>query len=540
MRIGSILVASLTLFIATICPRPLSAQSSDPLTLITPDAVAMISVQPALIARSKSMQRLPLEVISAAGLEYVGIDPLKLERIDVISGIPIPGPGGFPIAVCITSSDPIDKAVLDRFLPGGPVKEKGVDLWSVPQTPDFALGLRNANQAIIGPKTQVLRLIKTTPGDGELRKLVSSLGNNSAMQFVIALEPLRELMVESAQMPQLQSIPDLVPNLTVVAQKARMVALRFEAGDTPSTAYIVEGLSPSDTVELATAMKGLIRLGMKMGLATLENETREQPGKTPAAALAYAKRMSAEIESRLDFQPEGSRLSLKIEGQSMMVAQTGVLVGLLLPAVQSSREAARRMQSSNNMKQILLAMHNFEATYKLLPNDLGPDRRKTKANLSWRVHLLPYIEEVALYNEFHMDEPWDSPHNIKLLERMPATYRDPQSTAMPGFTVYQMARGENMINNPTERIRFSAVTDGLSNAIALLITQDNAAVPWTKPDDIDPIQQRDAIATRLGRILVGMADGSVSSLNVSIPDDVWKNLIIINDGQVVDSKYFTD
>ncbi len=51
------------------------AQTSDALTLITPDSVAMISVQPALMAKSKSMQRLPLEVISAAGLEYIGIDP---------------------------------------------------------------------------------------------------------------------------------------------------------------------------------------------------------------------------------------------------------------------------------------------------------------------------------------------------------------------------------------------------------------------------------------------------------------------------------
>ncbi len=98
-------------------------------------------------------------------------------------------------------------------------------------------------------------------------------------------------MDESAQMQQHQSIPDLVSNLTVVAQKARMVALRFEAGEPPSTSYIVEGLSPSDTVELAKAVKSLIRLGMKMGLATLEQVECNVNLPDASGGVAYAKRM---------------------------------------------------------------------------------------------------------------------------------------------------------------------------------------------------------------------------------------------------------
>ena len=539
MKIGLSFLAVLVLWAAPVFHQALSAQTDDALTLITPDAVGMISVQPALIAKSKSLRRAPLEIITAAGLEFFGIDPLKLERIDVISGVPIPGPGGFPISVCVTHGEPINQELLSRFLPGGSASEKGVELWPIPQTPGFVLALRNPKQAIIGPKAVVLRLVKTTPGEGELRKLVASLGSGAAAQVVIALEPLRALLVESAQMPQLQSIPDLVPNLKVVAEKARMLAMRIEAGDTPSTTYMIEGTSPADTVELTKSVKSLIRLGMKAGLENLEREMPNLPGQTPMATLAYAKRMTTEIESRLNFEPDGNRLAVKLEGQTMVIAQTGVAVGLLLPAVQTSREAARRMSGANNIKQIMLAFHNYAATYNNFVNNLGPDKRNTQTNLSWRVHLLPYIEQGALYREFHLDEPWDSPHNIKLLERMPAVYREPRSNPPPGHTVYQMATGENMVHNPPKTLRFRDMTDGTSNTIAIFVVNDEAAVPWTQPGDLDPIADRDKIANNAGIYMVGMVDGSVQSLSAIIPSEALKLMVLINDGQEIDTKYLT-
>ncbi len=522
--------------IAFFQPR-LDAQTDDTLSLITPDALAMVSIRPAHIAQSKSMQRAPLEVITAAGLEYLGLDPLKIERLDLVTGIPIPGPGGFPIALSITHGEPIDKAVLDRFLPGGPTKEKGVDLWNIPETPEFVLGLKNDRQAIVGPKNQVLRLIKTSPGDGELRKLVSNLGTDAAFQIVVAVEPLRELLVESAQSPMLDTIPGLVSNLTVVAKTARQLAMRIETGETPKATYMIEGITPSDSTELAQALKNLIRLGMKFGLASMEQQLSVEPGKTPAATLAYLRRLSQEIESHLDFQPNGNRLAVVVEGQAMIVAQVGIVVGLLLPAVQASREAARRVSGANNMKQILLAMLNYEATYRELPGNAGP-KKGDKPNLSWRVHLLPYMEELALYNEFRMDEPWDSPHNIKLLDRMPAVFRDPRSQAPAGHTVYQMPSGTNMILENDKRRRLAHVVDGLSNTIALMVTKDQAAVPWTKPQDFDPVVDRDSIVVHGDRITIGMMDGSVMQLSSEIPTEALEIMLTINDGKVVDEQYY--
>src|SRR5207249_2796575 len=82
------------------------------------------------------------------------------------------------------------------------------------------------------------------------------------------------------------------------------------------------------------------------------------------------------------------------------------------------RIAGRRTVSQNNLKQIGLAMHNYHDTYRHFPPQALTDKNG-KPLLSWRVAVLPFIEQDNLYRQFKLDEPWDSEHNRKLLERMP-------------------------------------------------------------------------------------------------------------------------
>src|SRR4051794_3818491 len=98
-----------------------------------------------------------------------------------------------------------------------------------------------------------------------------------------------------------------------------------------------------------------------------------------------------------------------------------VLIALLVPAVQAAREAARRSQCVNNLKQIGLAMHNYNSAYDVFPPAVITDP-DGKPLLSWRVLLLPFLDEQALYEQFKLDEPWDSPNNKPLLSRMPKVF----------------------------------------------------------------------------------------------------------------------
>ena len=114
-----------------------------------------------------------------------------------------------------------------------------------------------------------------------------------------------------------------------------------------------------------------------------------------------------------------------------MTAVSGILVALLLPGGASRREAARRSQSMNNMKNIMLALLNYESARKAFPAHANYSA-DGKPFLSWRVHVLPFnLEQQALYDQFHLDEPWDSEHNKTLIARMPEFYLDPSSGRLP-------------------------------------------------------------------------------------------------------------
>ena len=118
-----------------------------------------------------------------------------------------------------------------------------------------------------------------------------------------------------------------------------------------------------------------------------------------------------------------------------------VMLGVLLPAVQAVRGAARRTVTMNNMRQICLGSLNYESSYMRFPSNFSDRDPDAGEMLSWRVHVLPFCGDEAsrLYDQFHLDEPWDSAHNKTLIPLMPMFYEHPQLPDLPeGHTVYQM------------------------------------------------------------------------------------------------------
>jgi len=134
----------------------------------------------------------------------------------------------------------------------------------------------------------------------------------------------------------------------------------------------------------------------------------------------------------------------------VVIAIIGVLVALLLPAVQAAREAGRRNAAANELKQIAIAMHNYHDTNKHFPARTIRDA-EGKALLSWRVAVLPYIDQIDLYNQFHLDEAWDSPHNKSLIGKMPSLFADPNPK--PGQRIGRELRFAAAICQAPQRIR---------------------------------------------------------------------------------------
>jgi hypothetical protein len=165
---------------------------------------------------------------------------------------------------------------------------------------------------------------------------------------------------------------------------------------------------------------------------------------------------------------------------------------LIVYASNRVREASTQIRSSNNLMQIGLAMHNYHDDYGCFPpaevRSLGPGNPNPAKprGLSWRVALLPALGEDTLYNQFRLDEPWDSPNNMPLVARMPRVYQMPDQPAnVPvGYTFYQAVVGPGALFDPQlpNGCRIADITDGTSNTF--LVVEAATAVPWTKPDDL--------------------------------------------------------
>ena len=298
-------------------------------------------------------------------------------------------------------------------------------------------------------------------------------------------------------------IPDILANLPFMVQAMSMLS-----GNTPS------GPSPLSPVRL------------DIDLDDLPTADQIKAYITPGAFTVSVNDQGIEITSR-DSVPSLNPL-----------AAGPVAAALLLPAVTAARTAAQRSQSVNNLKQIMLAMHNFHSSNNNFPAAAIADA-EGKPLLSWRVAILPFIEQQELYNEFHLDEAWDSPHNKKLIERMPTIYKSTKNQPSDPFaTYYQVFTGNGSLFDPkTKGTGLAEVTDGTSNTIA--VVEAGTAVPWTKPVDIafDPAKDLPKFGGPgfPGGFNAGFADGSVRFLINSVNKDVLKALITRAGGEVVNA-----
>jgi hypothetical protein len=216
-------------------------------------------------------------------------------------------------------------------------------------------------------------------------------------------------------------------------------------------------------------------------------------------------------------------------------------IGLLWWYDEQARIAATQSQEANNLKFIGLGLENLERVHNALPQAVAYRDRNGNAGLSWRVAILPYIDQEPLYRRFKLDEPWDSPHNKALLSAMPDTFLRPNQQDSPGgLTHYLAVTGQGSAfdqNHPTIRQRgrmppptlqlglnITDIDAGTSNTIFVVTAAK--AVPWTKPEDFDsnagPIVPR--LNTEFQSTAVLFGDRSTRHLK-DTPESKWKRLM---------------
>ena len=237
-------------------------------------------------------------------------------------------------------------------------------------------------------------------------------------------------------------------------------------------------------------------------------------------------------------QLRGRRMALA--GIAFGVIDCLLLIALFVPPHRTAREAARRGQCTNNLKQLGLALQCYRVATGSFPPAAITDK-DGKPLLSWRVALLPYIDTGSPYWHFHLDEPWDSPHNIAVVELMPPIYNCPSApTRKRGMTGYMAVIGAGTVFRPDfQPVRFQDISDRTEQTI--LVAESPRTVPWSKPEDI-PVEMAlapDGLGSHHEYHNDGFnalfVDGSVRFLKRSIASDVLGRLLSRNGGEDVSS-----
>ncbi|WP_164101894.1 DUF1559 family PulG-like putative transporter [Candidatus Laterigemmans baculatus] len=214
----------------------------------------------------------------------------------------------------------------------------------------------------------------------------------------------------------------------------------------------------------------------------------------------------------------------------------GILTALLMPAVTTTRSASRQAESANNLKQIGLALLNYHEAYEAFPPAYTTDE-DGQPLLSWRVLILPFMQQSILHEQFVLEEPWDSPNNRSLLQYMPPVFGSPRydQPENSNETNYVTIRSEDSVFPGDRSIRIRDVIDGTTLTVAV-VEMKETGIPWTRPDDVTPQQAYAAIAGSKGSTEgtnILLSDGSVRQVDGQLTQSEFEAMVTRRGGETI-------
>ncbi|MCA9068998.1 MAG: DUF1559 domain-containing protein, partial [Planctomycetaceae bacterium] len=255
----------------------------------------------------------------------------------------------------------------------------------------------------------------------------------------------------------------------------------------------------------------------------------------PIIASEFPRRLTKDLgEEFAKFtQQVFAESKVEVEGQQISVTLRVPRSAeeLLQKVAKVQQEQAKALIDVNRFKILGVAAHNFLVAYDCFPFPSGnhPNMPITqKDKLSWRVHLLPFLDEYELYEKFHLDESWDSEHNKTLLEQMPEIYKLSDQT-QAGRTQFVVPVGPGFFGEKGE-IQPSDIAGGLSRTIVAVTVVPEKAMPWTQPGGfkLDPEKAKNILGGQKNGFLALFADGLVRTLDSSMEPAALKARLTIS------------
>lgn len=349
--------------------------------------------------------------------------------------------------------------------------------------------------------------------------VAAMLQKSEASDFAVALDlaPVKKFLQQMMQRQPNPMLGMMMPMITPL--QTLLISADLEA------ANLLQVSVDTPNAESAEAVQGMMNGYLGMGKSEFE---KAKDG------------IDSELQPMLQQAVDGATISTSKSVVSLTVPRPEkleTLPELLKPMFEKAADAGELIQKRNHMKQLGLAFHNYHDVHNHFPavdsNGYKDGDGVRGKGLSWRVHLLPFIEQAPLYQKFKFDEPWDSEHNKALILDMPVAFGDNPE----GKSAIHVFVGEGLLfNEGKPGIGFRDITDGTSNTILVVTAGDNTADIWTKPGGLefnaeDPLK---ALGNIGREILVLMADGSVRNVSKSIDKETFSNLVQPQDGNRID------
>ncbi len=492
------------------------------------DAFAGLAIFPKSLAEDPDFDLLPREILTAWGKKELGFDPMlikqatfvlnKMEQFDQL-----------PQWAAILHFEEMQGLAgglinrLEEKKVGGKVVFSGKSQG----TPSFLI--YDEATMFVGDEALFDEMI-TSKRQGRLAGLMKQASLRGDLVAFVDLKSVRPMLNQAVEMLPTM-LPPAVGDLKQLPNMIDAIELGISMDGRVKTEVVMHSADSEVASEATEIIRSSVEFGLEFGIGVLAAQM-DFNDPVQESFVEYAQRVGEEFKSQLQPKLNGKRMSLSLDQELAVVP---IIVGLALPAVQQSRTSARRVASMNNLRQLNLAASNYHSIHDHFPTQASYDKNG-RPLLSWRVHILPFIEEIELYEKFRLDEPWDSQHNRKLIAQMPHFFNSPLVASESGKTVYLGVAGKGMMFNGQEKIALRQVLDGLSNTVFLVEVSPDRAVEWTRPLDyrVNPNNPLDGLGqVNLGGFIVALADGSVSFIDNNIDPESWLKLLTRAGGEIV-------
>lgn len=457
----------------------------------------------------------------------------EVEKFEVADGefVERPARNDLPVVV-VWFSKPVDVETLLENARGlntkNPREHNGVTYYQNEWAPE-ALAFPDPQTMYFASPTGLKRLIDAK--EPQASPLADRLAGQSLDADVIVVADLADDREGVKAVAERGGFPPMAAPALQFAGQVDSVVARLDLSHSTLLDIVVEAVDGA----AAAAMEAAAKQGAQ-GLLSIVQGLKGLADPEQGKLLGVAEN----VLEKLEFDRDGTT----VRAAAPAPDDWSPVLAVLKEGIATAEKAATRAKRFNGLKKIGAALIDFHDIYGAFPAVAGFRDADGKPLLSWRVAILPMLGQGKLFDQFEKDEPWDSEHNLKLLEKMPEAFKTP-GVEKRGMTSLLAVVGANTglgdLAAPTDvkagiqgNVRFRDIIDGSSGTVLVVEANADMAVPWTKP--ADATFDDATIATLLEKgdedgLMVLLADGFVAFLDRTIPPELFRQMLIRNDGE---------